>query len=99
MNRLLLFQDIALPVEESNDSGVPPEVDGHVLEPGDVGAELRCHRTLIVTNPKVFQDVPLSVEHQESFITTAGVYSGFSLGVAAEIAHHDPVCVIPQFAI
>src|SRR5437870_2224495 len=96
MDRLLLLQNISVPIEQRDDSRVLPEVDRHVLQPGQVRPILPDAGALVVSDPDLLQDVPAHVEHDETLVAGTGVHARLSLGITAEIADHDTVGVIEK---
>ena len=96
VDRLVLRQDISIPVEQRHDPGILPEVDRDVLQAGKVRPELAHTRTLIVADPDVLENFAVHVEHDESLVAAACVHARRGLGIAAQVANHDAVGMVPE---
>src|SRR4249920_1514224 len=74
VNGLFLSKQIPVVIEERDDTGVPPEIDGHVLEPRHVGPVLSDAGTLGMPHADMLQDASRLVEEQKAFIAATRVY-------------------------
>src|SRR5208337_3403053 len=91
---LFLRQNIAVRIEQRDDTGVVPEIDGHALQAGEVWPVLPHTEVLRVADSHMFLNLTTVVEHDKPFVAPAGINAGASRRVTAEISHYDGVGMV-----
>jgi len=99
MDGFVLREYVPIPIEQGDDAGISPEIYRRVLQSRNIGPILTDAWALRMPYPNLLQDVARLIEHDEPFIAAACISARFSVRVATEIAHRNPVGMVMQILV